>query len=789
MILILIEIFLINYFSVYIGNHGVPTSIPSQSRPLLQGKRSMPANNSSTPLITSVTSLAPKPKVIVPGTRLIALASQVPSPLARPKSNISGKSSTSPVLPAKAQSVSPGKSRLQSLLDKPVPPIPAQAPNRRKQLPETAPQPMPIILVPPNNANKRKTNPKEASTDHAVCSYIPITPKGQQRVMTQTIQQTKGTASQLVMNMATPTTPSILATPKPYYLVPAKVLTPGTGKESSSTETSPRIESVYSKAGPSRSKVRRLSNPVKEKEVPSPGQNQQFRIVSVGSVPIEGASNSNEDDGGEQEIRIRQGQEIFEMETEPSSSADSELSIADTETVPKIVSTSGGVPLHPKKSVPRVTEAEMDSKLLQAQKQHQLRMSMQAATIAEKAKYPVQKWIGGNEFLGCRTCGKSFPASCQAMYKNHMLTKHAVEMDGDGVQVSKVRGSGQSDWYKCRTCDQLMSAADKESHKATCCPEATEDGAFDLVQICSSKVSNAMPLFCGLCEKSFDSRIGLRQHLTGFHKEVGQKVILDPTLRCSFCLQRFESSVHLTIHCASCDTRRASRDTMLELAKGMIDCEICSKPHKNIQETQECYTKTGLIRCLLCHHTVVSRGNFFHHMKTYHFRNTVGILCPFCDVGTMPIRDCFIHILDKHFTPILEEENIAVPTNRSTPRPKFVVKKPNPVVQSQAQAKEAPPKLIPQQKKAIPISIDSATASNLFQSQKITFTTATGVKNLGTGSFIGRPILISTSGGLGPRFNFRRSDTVNLLPVTVNTQDTGENSKLIFVEDDSILGM
>jgi len=671
------------------------------------------------PQITSVQSLAPN----FTQTNLIPLASQLPNPVRRSR-------------PSRALN------RPQLLATQAIQAMCSLTPSRPTILSKTVTQtisngatniqPMPIILVPPNNNNKRKSNPNATDASPAACSFIPVSanprPIPNQVLTASKLQKSlhaQGMGLKLGININNPAS-SMLTTSAVINKYPVSLVADNSAPL--------KIDSVYSTSNlppliPAPTKV--SGNEV---VVSTPKANEKEDLDTVTSNGEEPEVNSNGEESeitesGRSEDKEAEDQKTHELQVESSTnhsvgiaeeteegSSPAPFNIAknifeeiddehDNEEeqeegyndfdIPQIVSTSGGVQMLTPETIlvtgvnddtdqhPTQYQSPMNEDQAKQTKIKQIRARLAAAKLKEKAEFPHQRNKGDKKFLVCRFCSKCFPHNALRTYRFHLRSAHKIKLQGFVDTPDTLNAVGRAgkvtslsllqqrkvvtttsttsvevstpivkEWYKCKSCDQLLPEKDTKGHMEICCPNLSLDIAFDKVNMATGTKST-VPLLCGICDKLCETRLGLRQHLVSVHKEISSKVLLDPDLRCASCLARFQDSIHLTLHCQACVTRKASAETMLELAQGMLRCEICVENHESIHVTQDCYTKAGVIRCLICLHVVISRGNFFHHMKTYHFRNTVGICCPFCDIGEIPIRDCFVHILESHYNPIL----------------------------------------------------------------------------------------------------------------------------------------
>ncbi|CAG7816665.1 unnamed protein product [Allacma fusca] len=299
----------------------------------------------------------------------------------------------------------------------------------------------------------------------------------------------------------------------------------------------------------------------------------------------------------------------------------------DDDFSPKIVNTQGSViltkaavePLNQANGVASINKTSPpNSQMLKIQPRRTYENTARVPNCAPKVSS-----VRGSGFLGCKTCGKTFPSNCDNLYRNHMIIKHSKEVTDSEILEAKIQVTS---WYKCKKCS-LMVLNNLEEHNRRCSPEIPFSKSFDAIQVLNDDVPK---LQCGICPEAVESRVHLRAHLSEQHPEICNKVLLDPNYRCGVCLLLFSDTSKLITHVSTCMSTTPTLETAQELAQKNLHCEICCKKHSKIRETLFCYQVKTLLR-------------------------SVGLCCPFCnDDVEKPTRQAFDHFIDNHYNVALK---------------------------------------------------------------------------------------------------------------------------------------
>ena len=257
---------------------------------------------------------------------------------------------------------------------------------------------------------------------------------------------------------------------------------------------------------------------------------------------------------------------------------------------------------------------------------------------------------GRGRFL-CQHCAQSFHQKDGLLC--HMHRYHVDKLDPD-----------PSTWpYSCRFCgerfytDHLVRRHVHRQHKSVCC-EVCGKMFHGYLELQNHKCANSGAFGCNICQMSYASAAGLKQHLL-----IHQTDSVRATCRCKWCNEQFElmtalechvvdihSAVLPQYHCSKCKkpfvTAFELKGHMRSHTEAPFVCTVCGKGYKlTTKLSLHMSTCTGTIdnrrkQCNVCGKTFNAELNLRQHMRV-HAEKT--LMCTVCGK-----KYTFLQALDRH---------------------------------------------------------------------------------------------------------------------------------------------
>lgn len=137
-----------------------------------------------------------------------------------------------------------------------------------------------------------------------------------------------------------------------------------------------------------------------------------------------------------------------------------------------------------------------------------------------------------------------------------------------------------------------------------------------------------MTFKCENCEKSFDQRLGLEQHVIsknhGFVCEICKKMLLS-----SFSLTQHTEAKHKKWECKYCNKSLETRKGLklhLDAKHFVVECKKCKKRFLDKNELKKHIKSAHTLHCNICGETLKERDRSTH-MREVHFQCPCGENC------------------------------------------------------------------------------------------------------------------------------------------------------------------